>query len=520
MVRKERNNRGSHEMRGWHRTGAFMIFLVLLALGISFSSAPPVIAADCLDSDGDGYVVCNGCDLPSGKSCGDCVEGNAAIYPGAVEICNGEDDDCDTQADNFDPIRDGYDPIADEANKDDPPVDDDGDGELDEGFDYCIFNVDGPANECVTMGRSECVGGSLTCVNMTNNIIFYSQEGPGGPGENNSCYNGEDDDCDLLVDLDDPDCCASDELGLCNGLDDDCDGTVDNLPGGTAGDLCHDGLGVCMRTGIFGCNGDGTDVTCSVTAGLAKKEGSNYGRTCDNGKDDDCDGDTDLFDDDCALYGQPELCGNGIDDDGDGVTDEGFPTIGLPCATVEVGACRRIGEIICDGAGTVCNAVPGLPDPESASAGNCGDSIDNDCDGFTDVDDADCASEFADLGVTCSLPYTLAKPGDDCTGKHIIEFDGGQATTVTAELFALDVDGTLLDAREVQAGDAAHLASRIDPNDWMWSTKTNVRGNRHTVYAPVPLLRVTGTNAVGVEDVAYCSILPYFEVTEPKGVTI
>jgi hypothetical protein len=46
----------------------------------------------CLDADGDGFdsSVCGG---------DDCADGNAAVFPGADEVCNGIDDDCDGQID-------------------------------------------------------------------------------------------------------------------------------------------------------------------------------------------------------------------------------------------------------------------------------------------------------------------------------------------------------------------------------------------------------------------------------------
>jgi streptogramin lyase len=51
-------------------------------------------SSDCLDPDNDGYCDC--CD--KGKEC-DGGEGNASIYPGAPELCDGLDNDCDTVID-------------------------------------------------------------------------------------------------------------------------------------------------------------------------------------------------------------------------------------------------------------------------------------------------------------------------------------------------------------------------------------------------------------------------------------
>jgi hypothetical protein len=48
--------------------------------------------AACIDNDGDGY----GINCLAGS---DCNDNDAAIHPGATEVCNGKDDDCDGQTD-------------------------------------------------------------------------------------------------------------------------------------------------------------------------------------------------------------------------------------------------------------------------------------------------------------------------------------------------------------------------------------------------------------------------------------
>ena len=58
-----------------------------------------------------------------------------------------------------------------------------------------------------------------------------------------------------------------------------------------------------------------------------------------------------------------------------------------------IGACEASGTYICteDGSGTECNAEIGLPGIESPREDHtCNDSIDNDCDGKTDLNDSSC----------------------------------------------------------------------------------------------------------------------------------
>ncbi len=60
------------------------------------------------DGDGDGYgggAPQNDCAAPSGFVLDgtDCADGDVAVNPGAVEVCNGVDDNCDTLIDDADP---------------------------------------------------------------------------------------------------------------------------------------------------------------------------------------------------------------------------------------------------------------------------------------------------------------------------------------------------------------------------------------------------------------------------------
>jgi len=313
-------------------------------------------------------------------------------------------------------------------------IDNDCDDEVDEGFDLGAACSEG-TGACRREGREVC---------SDDRLSTQCSAEPGVAGRAELCGNLLDDDCDGEVDegfdigaceVGVGDCrregeylCSADRLeARCNAVpgrpraercgnevDDDCDGEVDE--GYPIGEACSAGIGECEAEGEYACSRDGLGFFCDTGAGNPGLE------LCGNGLDDDCDGEIDEGFDvgarcrvgvgQCraggslvcaedrtgtvcnAREGQPgvELCGNRLDDDCDGAADEGFD-VGAPCE-VGVGACRREGVVICsrDGMEARCSAVPGRPTAEL-----CGNGQDDDCDGAAD-------EGFDALGDACDGP--------------------------------------------------------------------------------------------------------------------
>jgi len=379
-----------------------------------------------------------------------CAEGNLVCLPEQEprpEVCNGEDDDCNGEVDDGtgrgEPCTvgrgacqregrlvctaDGQGTVCD-AQPGEPSaelcgtgVDEDCDGDLDEGF---------------SLGEACAVGLGL-CRRQGQTVC-----GPDGldtacgavPGDATAelCGTGADEDCDGEVDEGFPvgvvcargegACrregmvvCTEDRLGvecsvqagvaveeLCgNGADDDCDGEVDE--GFPLGELCVVGRGECERRGALVCGPEGAGTVCGVQAGEPGAE------LCGTERDEDCDGEVDEGFDvgdlcavgrgECTRQGAMvcapgglatvcsaqaaeagvELCGTDLDEDCDGEVDEGFDA-GAECV-VGLGLCQRIGKLECtpDGLSTECNVEPGEPGVEL-----CGTGLDEDCDGEVD----------------------------------------------------------------------------------------------------------------------------------------
>ena len=344
--------------------------------------------------------------------------------------------------------------------------DDDCDGDTDE--DFALLGADGATlnGAGTSCGVGACANGVLACASNKLGVVC-STAGQSAP---ETC-DGKDNDCDGKTDADDPDlvltACektagvctgAMHNAALCQGgswqlcpdslyatvsssyeagqelhcdtLDNDCDGNGDEdfsvtMANGVVvqgtGKSC--GVGLCAG-GSTQCGEGGTSLVCSTQANASAE-------LC-NGKDDDCDGETDAADPSltlsncekqsgvCAGAMKPAtLCSGGtwapctslhykahatsyeagaelscdtLDNDCDTQADEDFSAVLLDGKVVSgagsacgVGACGGgIAECTADGQGIACSS-------ESKASGEVCNGADDDCDGKTDAADANLA---------------------------------------------------------------------------------------------------------------------------------
>jgi hypothetical protein len=308
-------------MPKYRRCNIFLLSF-LLFLSFIFFVSPPVFSQVCIDNDEDGYGQFGDTSCPNAGV--DCDDDDPNVHPGAPRICDGKDSNCDGRLD-----------VAND-------VDNDGDGVA-----VC-------ANDC-----------------NDNNPNNY-------PGNTENCIDGQDNDCDSLVDTNDPDCPDCTPTGLpdtnCDGVDDDCDGTPDQ---GYSPTPTTCGQGECANNaGQIECQA-GTEVdTCDPLAGAAPEICADPGLL-----DEDCDGLSNDNDPDCVCTptGLPDTNCDGIDDDCNGFPDDGY---------VSDGSC---GFGVCNTTNTPSTCVGGVetacqPGPQNEQTDVTCDGLDGDCDGSIDED--------------------------------------------------------------------------------------------------------------------------------------
>jgi len=335
------------------------------------------------DLDGDGYGVsstvaclCEATEEYSTITAGDCDDEHKEVHPGALEVCDGLDNDCNGVIDPNgiagsekyykDGDNDGYGnsliavlqcgptsehtvQIKGDCNDADPQVNP-AMVEICDGKDNdCDSVVDGAATnqQCST----DCGAGFLLCIGGELQECDAPQQ--------NSCLDFVT--CQPYVTCE---ACPPKPDESCNGLDEDCDGKIDEDIG-----AIDCGLGICAHT-VEGCE-DGQPVDCDPMAGAEAE-------TCD-GLDNNCDGETDegllktlYLDNDGDSYGDPDISVSVC------VAEDGYSSNNLDCDDSD--------EDIKPGMEELC------------------DGKDNDCDGIVDLIEESC-----DLG--CEAGTSLCEEG-------------------------------------------------------------------------------------------------------------
>jgi hypothetical protein len=244
------------------------------------SRAVVVLVGAGIDGDGDGFAVTDG----------DCNDNDDSIYPGAPEAPDGLDNDCDGE--------------IDEGSDD---VDDDGDG---------FTDLEGDCDDTdpgVYPGAEELINGIDENCNtlIDDGTDAYDDDGDGFSEDEGDC-----DDANVSISP------AANEL--LDGVDNDCDGVIDEHTVGYDDD--GDGF-----TELEGDCDDGDADTYPGAAELPDGADNDCNGLIDDGSfitDDDGDGYTDLAGDcdDTNPYtypGAPEYL-DGLDNDCDGIIDEGM----------------------------------------------------------------------------------------------------------------------------------------------------------------------------------------------------
>jgi hypothetical protein len=372
-------------------------------------------AGGAFDEDGDGYAA--------GE---DCNDEDASAFPGALERCDGVDNNCDG--------------AVDEGVLDTVFPDADGDGFGDGSRPETACGPGGAyvsnGNDCDDARADVWPGNPEACDGLDNDCngavddgvgetVWTDADGdgygdPGAPAV--ACGPGPGT-ADNALDCDDGDAGVRPGAAeLCNGVDDDCDGVADDglleryyadVDGDSFGDDAA-AVDACARPdGAATRGGDCDDFDFSVFPGAPEACDDPVDRNCDGAvayADGDGDGwaaCTECDDRDAAVNpAAAEVCNAGVDDDCDGLADDADPSLdrgtGAPWYADTDGdthgdpgsvawACTApAGHVATD---LDCDDGAAAISPDATEV--CND-LDDDCDGAVDVGAVDATAWAAD----------------------------------------------------------------------------------------------------------------------------
>jgi cysteine-rich repeat protein len=298
------------------------------------------------DADGDGHgdaeATMTACAQPEGyvDTSDDCDDLDASAMPGGTEACGGGDEDCDGEVDEAGATGEStyY-----------TDIDEDGYGDANAAVTACVMpagasyrgdDCDDAASDIYPTASETCDGLDQDCDGQIDDaardaLVWYLDADADGEGRDTITVRACDApegfvdnsrDCDDLNDARN-----STAAETCNGVDDDCDGTRDE--------------GHPLRAAYMDADGDGLGAgspiqVCAAPPGYVDEAGDcddaddmvspDVEEVCDDGRDDDCDGDADCDQDSCRMS-EPTCfeCGDGFVqgteqcDDGNNVDNDG-----------------------------------------------------------------------------------------------------------------------------------------------------------------------------------------------------
>ena len=330
------------------------------------------------DFDNDGDVCDADDDNDMSPDPLDCAPKDPEVKPGGTEVCDGKDNDCNLLVDEgfADSDFDGWKDCVDD--------DDDGDGSLDvvdceptdpEVFPQAVEVCDGKDNNCNVVvdegfgdqdddGQADCVDADVDGDGVANGADNCA--GVSNAGQEDADEDGLGDACDKDADGD----AIPDGLDNCPGLFNPVQGDVD-----------ADGLGDACDGDVDGDGRDNEADNCPLVAnpGQEDTDSDGVGDACEGDKD----GDGVADGQDCAPLnpdvhpGAAELC-DGVDNNCSGAADEGFPDFDKD----GIKDCLD-GDDDDDGDPDETDCAPTDPSVSHLAAEAC-DGIDNNCSGEAD----------------------------------------------------------------------------------------------------------------------------------------